>query len=579
MQTTQCYERSRRFINSLFSKGCDLSYSCLAGAVCKPFQQWFRGPDGANLPRLGSTPSGFLALLDPATMQPNFYSTRQTCAPTKSKADHSRRIPLEEVTGPEIDPGRLQRGMAQLTGHHDLIDAVFQRFTGQSSPKAMSAERSLQADRPSGFLDDLADSVSEDAPTRRPAVQARLEERAVRFPAKSQPAIDSADRAGKGVLAIWHCQIPSLSLFVLLLPVDPYQDAALDELDILQSQPGERRATKRTGEPEEQKGAVSRGDGRGVADGGHHGSQVHHPDSSLLIGPLCQYAACSREQAAQLLAARVLESRDQMASADGGGVLFEGRDFAAAAQHVAHVKLNCVSTRGKRASIGGRAPGPEDPQVPVIGNDGQWGEAGGFESASFGFGQGHIQLPEFGGRMSRGRHGLQGIGGRDGKCFWRCALVRDYATVSNPTERPRLGRGRSPPIDPVLLGLISYREYPAKNERDGEAASSAEVECAGRYGLSPFCHKPPPFSDAQPYFFVDLACFCTQGRRFVMAPKPKQKSRREPARFCARVQAPDGKIQKHHAQNGWNVWVWNVRTGETLFGIARAQMVQKAGAQ
>jgi hypothetical protein len=75
----------------------------------------------------------------------------------------------------------------------------------------------------------------------------------------------------------------------------------------------------------------------------------------------------------------------------------------------------------------------------------------------------------------------------------------------------------------------------------------------------------------------------------------KQKSRREPARFCARVQAPDGKIQelgtgvdlrkmialakKHHAQNGWNVWVWNVRTGETLFGIARAQRVLKAGAQ
>jgi hypothetical protein len=71
--------------------------------------------------------------------------------------------------------------------------------------------------------------------------------------------------------------------------------------------------------------------------------------------------------------------------------------------------------------------------------------------------------------------------------------------------------------------------------------------------------------------------------------------RRDPARFSARVQAPGGKIQevgvgvslqkmitlakKHHAQHGWNTWVWNVRTAETVFGIVQAQAVQKAGGQ
>ena len=80
-----------------------------------------------------------------------------------------------------------------------------------------------------------------------------------------------------------------------------------------------------------------------------------------------------------------------------------------------------------------------------------------------------------------------------------------------------------------------------------------------------------------------------------MSHRPRQRQRREPARYSARAQKPDGTIQElgisadslqmirlaknHHAEHGSNVWVWNVRTGETVFGIATAEMVQKAGAR
>jgi hypothetical protein len=75
----------------------------------------------------------------------------------------------------------------------------------------------------------------------------------------------------------------------------------------------------------------------------------------------------------------------------------------------------------------------------------------------------------------------------------------------------------------------------------------------------------------------------------VIQSKPRQKTR-----FSVRVQEPDGKIheleigykpailielaKEHHERHGWRAWVWNVRTGETLFEI-NAPAVQKAGAR
>jgi hypothetical protein len=75
----------------------------------------------------------------------------------------------------------------------------------------------------------------------------------------------------------------------------------------------------------------------------------------------------------------------------------------------------------------------------------------------------------------------------------------------------------------------------------------------------------------------------------------ESKSRRKgTTRYSVRVQEPGGKIRElaidvnpealtrlakeHHDQHGWRVWVWNVRTGETLFEI-NAPAVQKAGAR
>jgi hypothetical protein len=73
-----------------------------------------------------------------------------------------------------------------------------------------------------------------------------------------------------------------------------------------------------------------------------------------------------------------------------------------------------------------------------------------------------------------------------------------------------------------------------------------------------------------------------------------RKSKPSPTRYCARVQTPTGieeigigtelekliaQAKKHHDKYGLNVWVWNVRTGETLFGIAHAVQAQKAGAR
>jgi len=77
--------------------------------------------------------------------------------------------------------------------------------------------------------------------------------------------------------------------------------------------------------------------------------------------------------------------------------------------------------------------------------------------------------------------------------------------------------------------------------------------------------------------------------------KKLERPARESTRYSARVRQPSGRIQeigigtdpaemialakKHHAEHGWNVWVWNVRTGEPVFGISGAALVQKAGAQ
>lgn len=87
----------------------------------------------------------------------------------------------------------------------------------------------------------------------------------------------------------------------------------------------------------------------------------------------------------------------------------------------------------------------------------------------------------------------------------------------------------------------------------------------------------------------------------VIEKKPRRKGT---TRYSVRVQGPAGKIDElaidvnlpaliqlakdHHDQHGLRVWVWNVRTGETLFEMSqlpkppsrhRDSLPQKAGSR
>jgi len=80
-----------------------------------------------------------------------------------------------------------------------------------------------------------------------------------------------------------------------------------------------------------------------------------------------------------------------------------------------------------------------------------------------------------------------------------------------------------------------------------------------------------------------------------MAKAKEGKQPRSATRYSARVRLETGKVQeigfgtdlaelkalakKHHDEHGFDTWVWSVKSGDCVFRIARASLVQKAGAQ
>jgi len=77
--------------------------------------------------------------------------------------------------------------------------------------------------------------------------------------------------------------------------------------------------------------------------------------------------------------------------------------------------------------------------------------------------------------------------------------------------------------------------------------------------------------------------------------KKQERSPREHTRYSVRTKLPDGKIKEigigtdleelkaqakgYHDKTGSDVWIWSVKSGETLFSIVGSALQQKAGAR